>query len=41
MFKRYLAPDLIEFCRKQQYHITLIGLLIFILGSQMYPPNNR
>ena len=34
MFKRYLAPDLIGFSRKQQYRIALISLLTFITVSQ-------
>ena len=33
MFKRHLVPSLIG-GYKQQYCITLIGLLIFIVGSQ-------
>ncbi len=33
MFKRHLVPNLIG-DYKQQYYITLIGLLIFIVGSQ-------
>ena len=38
MFKRYLALDSAGFCKKQQYFITLIGLLMFIVGSQnVYP----
>ena len=34
MFKRYLVPNLIGACKKQLYCIALIGLLIFIVGSQ-------
>ena len=34
MFKRYFVPNLIGICKQQQYFITFIGLLIFILGSQ-------
>ena len=34
MFKRYLAPDSTRFCKKQQHFIILIGLLMFIVGSQ-------
>ena len=38
MFKRYLAPDLIGFSRKQQYRIAPISLLILIVVSQnVYP----
>ena len=33
MFKRHLVPDLIRIC-KPHHLITLIGLLIFIVGSQ-------
>ena len=33
MFKRYLVPHLIGIC-KQQHRIALIGLLVFIVGSQ-------
>ena len=33
MFKHYLVPNLIGAC-KQQYCIPLIGLLMFIVGSQ-------
>ena len=37
MFKRYFVPNLIGIC-KQQYRITLIGLLMFIMVSQnVYP----
>ena len=34
MFKRHFVPNLIGICKQQQYFITFIGLLIFILGSQ-------
>ena len=34
MLKRPLFPNLIEICRCQQHLITLIGLLMFIMGSQ-------
>ena len=34
MFKRHFVSNLIGICKQQQYFITFIGLLIFILGSQ-------
>ncbi len=33
IFKRHLVPDLIRIC-KQQHRIALIGLLMFLIGSQ-------
>ena len=34
MFKRYFIPNLIGLCKQQQYHLALIGLLIFMVGYQ-------
>ena len=39
MFKRYFIPNLIGLCKQQQYHLALIGLLIFMVGYQnVYRP---
>ena len=40
MFKRYLVPNLIGIC-KQQYRITLISLLMFIMVSQTVYPQQQ
>ena len=40
MIKRYLAPHLIGIC-KQQHRIALMGLLIFIVGSQTVYPQQQ
>ena len=37
MIKRYLVPHLIGIC-KQQHRIALMGLLVFIVGSQNVSP---
>ena len=34
MFKHYFIPNLIGLCKQQQYHLALIGLLIFMVGYQ-------
>ncbi len=34
MFKRHFIPDWIRACKQQQHLIALIGLLMFIIGSQ-------
>ena len=41
MFKRHFVPDLIRACRQEQHLIILIGLLIFIVGSQTVYPQQQ
>ena len=40
MIKRYLVPHLIGIC-KQQHRIALMGLLVFIVGSQNVHPQQQ
>ena len=41
MFRRHLIPYLVRACKQQQYRITLIGLLIFIVCSQNVHPQQQ
>ena len=41
MFRRHLIPYLVGACKQQQYRITLIGLLIFIVCSQNVHPQQQ